>query len=450
MLSTLRIASRRPIALSARNVRAASTWAAVPAGPPDVSFLLSSFDFGLAFFFPRLTWLPLAPPNQAILGITEAYKADLFPKKINLGVGAYRDGAGKPYVLPSVQKAECMIVDSKQDKEYSGITGIQGFPIFAALLAYGQETPLLERLAITQTISGTGALRLAAAFIERFYQGNKTIYVPSPTWANHTAIFSDAGLKFEKYRYYNKETIGLDFNGLVADIKAAPRGSVILLHACAHNPTGIDPTQEQWKEISNVVKEQGHFPFFDMAYQGFASGDIDRDAFAVRYFVEQGHQIALCQSFAKNMGLYGERVGAFSLVCGDVKEKKRVESQLKILIRPLYSNPPIHGARIAEKVLANPTLRQQWLGELKGMADRIIKMRALLKENLEKLGSKHDWSHITNQIGMFAYTGLTPAQMERLAKEHSVYATKDGRISVAGITDDNVAYLAEAIYKVKG
>ncbi|KAF4591532.1 aspartate aminotransferase, mitochondrial precursor [Ophiocordyceps camponoti-floridani] len=422
MLSTLRIASRRSVTLSASAVRAASTWVGVPAGPPD-----------------------------AILGITEAFKADLHPRKINLGVGAYRDEHGKPYVLPSVRKAEREILESNHNKEYAGITGITGFPVYAALLAYGQETPLLDRLAITQTISGTGALRVGAAFMQRFYPGKKTIYVPKPTWANHAAVFSDAGLKVEQYRYYNKETIGLDFDGMMADIKAAPRGSIFLLHACAHNPTGIDPTEEQWKEISAEVKNFGHFAFFDMAYQGFASGDIDKDAFAVRYFAEQGHQIALCQSFAKNMGLYGERVGAFSLICGNNKEeKKKVDSQLKILIRPMYSNPPIHGARIAEKVLASPSIRQQWLKELKAMADRIIKMRTLLRENLEKLGSKHDWSHITNQIGMFAYTGLTTPEMKRLREDMSVYATNDGRISVAGITEDNVEYLAEAIFKVKG
>ncbi|KAI4739250.1 putative aspartate aminotransferase [Aureobasidium sp. EXF-8846] len=187
-----------------------------------------------------------------------------------------------------------------------------------------------------------------------------------------------------------------------------------------------------------------------MAYQGFASGNTDQDAFPIRHFIKEGHNISLCQSFAKNMGLYGERVGAFSIVCADADEKKRVDSQIKILVRPLYSNPPVHGARVASTILNDPDLNKQWLGEVKGMADRIITMRALLKENLEKLGSKHDWSHITSQIGMFAYTGLKPEQMDTLAKEHSVYATKDGRISVAGITSANVKRLAESIYKVTG
>ncbi|KAK4460115.1 pyridoxal phosphate-dependent transferase [Cladorrhinum samala] len=418
MLSSLRLVSRR--AAVARNftaIRAASSWANVPQGPP--------------------------------VCITEAFKADKFDKKINLGVGAYRDDAGKPYVLPSVRQAEEKVISSRLNKEYAGITGVPEFTKAAAVLAYGKDSSALNRLAITQSISGTGALRIGGAFLARFFP-NKTIYIPTPSWANHAAVFKDSGLEVKTYAYYNKETIGLDFAGLLKDVKAAPNGSAFLFHACAHNPTGVDPTPEQWKEIEAAVKEKGHFAFFDMAYQGFASGDIHKDAFAVRYFVEQGHNIALAQSFAKNMGLYGERIGAFSIVCADAEEQKRVDSQVKILVRPLYSNPPIHGARIAAEILNTPALYDQWLLEVKEMADRIITMRALLKENLEKLGSKHDWSHITSQIGMFAYTGLTPEQMDKLAKEHSVYATKDGRISVAGITSENVGRLAEAIFKVKG
>ncbi|KAL4752861.1 hypothetical protein BDW72DRAFT_170290 [Aspergillus terricola var. indicus] len=429
MLSTLRVASRQAASRNASvrfvtaGARCASTWSNVPQGPPD-----------------------------AILGITEAYKADSFQEKINLGVGAYRDDQGKPYVLPSVRAAEDKVVASRLDKEYAGITGIPSFTKAAAQLAYGADSPVLkeDRLVITQSISGTGALRIGGAFLQRFYPGAKKIYLPTPSWANHNAVFKDSGLEVEKYRYYNKDTIGLDFEGLVEDLKAAPSNSIILLHACAHNPTGVDPTQDQWRQISDVMKEKGHFAFFDMAYQGFASGNADTDAFAPRHFVEQGHNIALCQSFAKNMGLYGERVGAFSLVCESTEEKKRVDSQIKILIRPFYSNPPVHGARVASTIMNDPALNKQWLGEVKGMADRIIEMRALLKKNLEELGSKHDWSHITSQIGMFAYTGLKPEQMEALAKEHSVYATKDGRISVAGITTGNVKRLAESIYKVTG
>ncbi|KAK5092403.1 aspartate transaminase aat1 [Exophiala xenobiotica] len=427
MLSTLRPAARAIARQSQTHffVRAAyaSTWSGVKQGPPD-----------------------------AILGITEAFKADSFPEKINLGVGAYRDDKGKPYVLPSVRTAEEKVVSSKLDKEYAGITGVPSFTKAAAVLAYGADSPVIkeDRLAITQSISGTGALRIGGAFMERFYPEGKTIYVPNPSWANHKAVFGDSGLEVKQYKYYNKDTIGLDFDGMIEDLKAAPAKSMILLHACAHNPTGIDPTQEQWQQISKVIKEKEHYPFFDMAYQGFASGDTDRDAYPIRLFIQEGHGMVLCQSFAKNMGLYGERVGAFSIVCDSAEEKKRVDSQIKILVRPLYSNPPVHGARVASEILNDASLNKQWLGEVKGMADRIIEMRALLKKNLEDLGSKHNWDHITNQIGMFAYTGLKPEQMDKLAKEHSVYATKDGRISVAGITTGNVKRLAESIYKVTG
>jgi aspartate aminotransferase, mitochondrial len=250
-------------------------------------------------------------------------------------------------------------------------------------------------------------LRIGGAFLERFYPHGKNIYIPTPSWANHRAVFSDSGLEVKQYKYYNKDTIGLDFDGMIADLKAAPSKSMVLLHACAHNPTGIDPTPDQWKQISDVMKEKEHFPFFDMAYQGFASGDTDKDAYPLRLFIEEGHGLVLAQSFAKNMGLYGERVGAFSVVCDSAEEKKRVESQIKILVRPLYSNPPIHGARIASEILNDAALNKQWLGEVKGMADRIIKMRALLKENLEKLGSKHDWSHITNQVNLLSEVCIT-------------------------------------------
>ena len=288
------------------------------------------------------------------------------------------------------------------DKEYAGITGVPAFTKASAILAYGPDSaPIKEdRVVITQSISGTGALRIGGEFLNRWYPGDKKIYIPTPSWANHNAVFKDSGLQVEKYRYYNKETIGLDYDGMLEDIKALPNGSMVLLHACAHNPTGIDPTQEQWKGISQAMKEGGHYPFFDMAYQGFATGDTDLDAWPVRYFIEQGHNLCLAQSFAKNMGLYGERVGAFSIVCESAEEKKRVDSQVKILVRPLYSNPPVHGARIAGAILNDPAMNKQWLGEVKGMADRIIEMRALLKENLEKLGSKHDWSHITSQVRM--------------------------------------------------
>ena len=317
----------------------ASTWANVPAGPPD-----------------------------PILGVTEAFKRDQDPRKVNLGVGAYRDGDGKPYVLPSVREADQRITNAKLDKEYLPITGLGTFDEHAARLAYGADSkPLNEgRIAKTQTISGTGALRVAGEFLHKHYPDSKTIYLPTPTWGNHIPIFKNAGLEVKHYAYYDKKTVGLDFDGLISDIKAAPDHSIFLFHACAHNPTGVDPTHEQWREIEKVVKEKHIFPLFDMAYQGFASGDADRDAYAVRYFVDQGLQIGLCQSFAKNMGLYGERTGLFSLVCKDADEKNRVESQIKITVRPMYSNPPVHGARIASTILDDPALNKQWYVHING------------------------------------------------------------------------------------
>jgi len=394
--------------------------------------------------------VPAGPPDP-ILGVTEAFKRDTDKRKINLGVGAYRDENGKPYVLPSVREAEQMVVNKSLDKEYLPITGLSDFTSAAARLAYGADSaPIKEgRLAITQSVSGTGALRIGAAFMAKFYPEHKQLYMPTPTWGNHIPIAKDSGLEPKQYAYYDKSTVALDFEGLKRDMRNAPNKSVFLLHACAHNPTGVDPTQEQWREIAQIFKEKEHFPWFDMAYQGFASGDVDRDAFAPRYFVEQGMQIVLSQSFAKNMGLYGERVGAFSIVCASPEEKAKVDSQIKILVRPLYSNPPVHGARIASTILNDDKRYAQWLGEVKGMADRIIGMRTQLFDLLVKdLGSKKNWDHIKNQIGMFCFTGLQPEQVEKLISEHHVYLTKDGRISMAGVTPHNIEHLARSIHAV--
>jgi len=391
----------------------------------------------------------LGPPD-AILGVTEAYKKDTNSKKINLGVGAYRDDQGKPHVLPSVKKAEELLRSKNLDHEYTTIAGIPEFCKAAISLALGDGNKQLKEglNATIQGISGTGSLRIGAAFLEKFFQGPKDVYMPTPTWGNHIPLFKHAGLGVKQYRYYDPKTCGYDFQGALQDIAKIPEGSIILLHACAHNPTGVDPKPEQWKEMSKVIKKRKIFPYFDMAYQGFATGDIDKDAFAVRLFLEDGHSIALAQSFAKNLGLYGERVGAFSLICESKKEAEACLSQLKIIVRPMYSNPPIYGARIASTILNEPDLRKQWLLDVKDMADRIISMRQQLKDNLKKEGSTLNWQHITDQIGMFCFTGMNPSQVERLTKEFSVYLTKDGRISVAGVTSQNVAYLAHAMHEV--
>ncbi|XP_049787416.1 aspartate aminotransferase, mitochondrial [Schistocerca serialis cubense] len=407
--------------ISAVATRASSWWSHVEMGPPD-----------------------------AILGVTEAYKRDTNPKKINLGVGAYRDDNGKPFVLPSVREAEDKIRAKNMDKEYAPIAGNPEYCKLSILLALGDDSEIVKNglNATLQGISGTGSLRIGAAFLEKFFPGNKEVYLPTPSWGNHTPIFKHAGLNVKQYRYYDPKTCGFDFQGALQDIAKIPEKSIILFHACAHNPTGVDPKPEQWKEIANVVKQKKLFPFFDMAYQGFASGDVTRDAFAVRYFVQEGHQIILTQSYAKNMGLYGERAGAFSLIAGSKQEADTTMSQLKILVRPMYSNPPINGARIVTEILSDPTLKAKWLKDVKGMADRIISVRAQLRDNLKKEGSTRDWSHITDQIGMFCFTGMNPQQSERLTKEFSIYLTKDGRISMAGVTTKNVEYLAHGIHQV--
>ncbi|KAJ7837554.1 glutamic oxaloacetic transaminase AAT1 [Mycena olivaceomarginata] len=412
--------TRRTAGVGAGVLRSLSTWSAVPAGPPD-----------------------------PILGVSEAFKADKDPRKINLGVGAYRDDQGKPYVLGCVKKAESILEASQPDKEYLPITGLAEFTKNAVKLAYGADSAPLKAgsISATQSISGTGALRIGAAFLARHYPHSKVVYLPSPSWGNHVPIFRDSGFEVRNYSYFDPTTLGLNFEALKTDLLTkAPENSVVLLHACAHNPTGVDPTPEQWAEISDICKERKLFPFFDMAYQGFASGSTSRDAFAVRHFVSQGHQVALCQSFAKNMGLYGERVGAFSLVTADPDEKARVDSQLKIIIRPMYSNPPAHGARIANTILSNEELYAQWEREVKGMADRIITMRENLYNILTNdLKTPGEWGHIKSQIGMFSFTGLKKAQTVALAEKAHVYMTADGRISMAGLNASNISYFAESV-----
>lgn len=396
------------------------------------------------------TNVEMGPPD-AILGVTEAYKKDTNPKKINLGVGAYRDDNGKPFILPSVKKAEKILFDSNLDHEYLPIGGSADYCQCVTKLAFGDDSPVVANKlnATVQGISGTGSLRIGGAFLSKWYQPSKVVYMPDPTWGNHIPLMKHSGLEVKQYRYYDPATISFNHKGMFEDINKMPEQSIILLHACAHNPTGVDPKPEQWKEMSELIKKKKLFPFFDMAYQGFASGDVAQDAFALRHFVADGHpSLCLSQSFAKNMGLYGERIGAFTIVCSTAEENARVMSQLKIIIRPMYSNPPLHGARIVQTILNNPELHKLWLADVKLMADRIISMRTMLTNNLKKEGSTLDWKHINEQIGMFCFTGLKPIQVERLTKEFSIYLTKDGRISVAGITSKNVEYLAHAIHQV--
>lgn len=402
-----------------RVMRYASQWSSVPKGPPD-----------------------------AILGISEAFKRDKNLRKVNLGVGAYRDDTGKPVILPSVQKAKSIILESP-DHEYLPIDGLSKFTQLATSLAYDNASPLKDhRIASIQSLSGTGALRLGMAFIQRFYPHSRRVYIPNPTWGNHKAIIQHAGLEFQEYTYYDPNTKGLNFEDFIGEIDSAPKNSVFLLHACAHNPTGVDPSQDQWREIQDLMARKQHLAIFDMAYQGFASGDVDKDAFPVRLFANEENPMIVMQSFAKNFGLYGERIGNLSVVCDSPQETDRVLSQLKILARPMYSNPPIYGSRIVSTILGNPELKSQWLADVKTMADRIINMRNSLANLLKAKGSLHDWSHIVKQIGMFAYTGLLPEHCNELMDKHHIYLTMDGRISMAGLNSKNVEYVAEAIETV--
>lgn len=318
----------------------------------------------------------------------------------------------------------------------------------------GADSPALKekRVASIQTVSGTGAVHLGALFLSKYFTGNKTVYVSNPTWANHNQIFSNVGIGSAPYPYFSKETKGLDFDGMKSAIADAPERSIILLHVCAHNPTGVDPTQEQWKQLATVIREKNHFPFFDCAYQGFASGDLARDAWAVRYFIEQGFELVIAQSFAKNFGLYGERAGCFHFVTSPASDAgdaiSRIGSQLTLLQRAEISNPPIYGARIASIVLNDPALFAEWEDNLRTMSGRIISMRKALRAKLEELGTPGTWNHITDQIGMFSFTGLSQAQALQIRQESHVYMTGNGRISMAGLNSRNVEYVAKAIDKV--
>mmetsp|Transcript_8529 Transcript_8529/g.21831 ORF Transcript_8529/g.21831 Transcript_8529/m.21831 type:complete len:447 (-) Transcript_8529:120-1460(-) len=385
-------------------------------------------------------------PADPILGVTQAFRADDDERKLNLGVGAYRDDNLQPVVLSVVRKAEERVVAQKNNKEYLPIDGFAAFNRVSAELMFGADSPLLAdgKIVTLQSLSGTGSLRVGAAFINRFFPG-ASVYIPNPSWGNHKNIFADAGVDVQQYKYFDKETIGLDFAGMKADLESAPAGSVVILHACAHNPTGIDPTKAQWQEILDICTTRGLLPFFDSAYQGFASGDLITDAFAVRMFAESGIEMLVSQSYAKNLGLYGERVGALHCVAADADNAKRALSQLKRIARALYSNPPTTGARIVAEVVGDDALFAEWKQEMMGMAGRIKSVRQQLVDCLKEMSPNRNWDFITDQIGMFSYTGMTTAQVENMTNKHHIYMTKDGRISLAGLSSGKVEYLANAI-----
>eukprot|EP01059_Diplonema_ambulator_P033027 TRINITY_DN6747_c0_g1_i1.p1 TRINITY_DN6747_c0_g1~~TRINITY_DN6747_c0_g1_i1.p1 ORF type:complete len:433 (+),score=151.45 TRINITY_DN6747_c0_g1_i1:54-1352(+) len=391
--------------------------------------------------------VPLAPPD-AVFGIVAEFKKDPCEDKVDLVVGAYRDGEGRPYLLKCVSDAEKEIAESELDKEYLPIDGLKEFKDAAVKLVLGDDSSAVRenRVMSIQTLSGTGALNTVAALYHRF-SPTSTVYISNPTWANHRSIFETAGFSVSTYRYWCPETRSLDFTGMTSDLLKAPHGSIIILHLCAHNPTGVDPTEEQWKAIAEICADKRHKVIFDSAYQGYCSGDLDADAWAARYFESKGMEFAVTMSFSKNMGLYGERVGCLVQVTASPAVAASLLSQAKTIARVTYSNPPKHGARIAAKILTTPSLRAMWIEELKGMSTRITRMRELLHTQLVQQNTPGDWSHIISQRGMFSFTGITQKQAKKMTTDHSVYLLGSGRISVAGVTEGNVEKIARAFHQ---
>ncbi|MED6245833.1 Golgi Transport [Ataeniobius toweri] len=357
--------------------------------------------------------VPQAPP-VAVFKLTADFREDSHPQKVNLGVGAYRTDDCQPWVLPVVKKVERLLVeDDSLNHEYLPILGLPEFRSAGSKVALGDDNPAINenRVGGVQALGGTGALRIGADFLRRWYNGvNNTatpVYVSAPTWENHNGVFTDAGFKdIRPYHYWDAAKRGLDLTGLLDDLEKAPEHSIFILHACAHNPTGTDPTQEEWKTISEIMKRRKLFPFFDSAYQGFASGSLEKDAWAIRFFVSEGFELFVAQSFSKNFGLYNERVGNLTVVSKDTENLTRVLSQMEKIVRTTWSNPPSQGARIVSKTLNTPELFAEWKDNVKTMADRVLLMRDQLKNKLLALGTPGTWDHITQQIGMFSFTGL--------------------------------------------
>ncbi len=387
-------------------------------------------------------------PRDPILGLNEQYNADTRPGKVNLGVGVYYDDEGRIPLLGAVRKAEIARVEAAAARGYLPIEGIAAYNKGAQALLLGNDSTLAAegRALTTQTLGGTGALKVGADFLKQLLPQSK-VMISDPSWENHRALFERAGFKVENYPYYDASTRGLNFDGMLAALKAAPEQTIVVLHACCHNPTGVDPTAEQWKQIAEVVKARKLVPFLDIAYQGFGE-DLDQDASVVRLFAGMDMTMFISSSFSKSFSLYGERVGALTVVAGDKEEATRVLSQLKRVIRTNYSNPPTHGGIVVANVLNTPELLAEWKQELAGMRDRIRLMRKQLVEKIKAQGAAQDFSFVLQQRGMFSYSGLTSAQVDRLREEHGVYAVASGRICVAALNSRNIDVVAAAIAAV--
>jgi aromatic-amino-acid transaminase len=393
-----------------------------------------------------LAQVPLAPADP-ILGITEAFIADTNPRKVNLGVGVYTDDAGKVPLLECVRRAEAERLKAAPPRNYLPIDGLAAYDRAVQELVFGRDAPALKekRVVTVQAIGGTGGLKIGADFLKRL-SPNAEVWISEPSWENHRQLFEAAGFTVRSYAYYQPKTRGLDFAGMRNALAAAPAGTIVVLHTCCHNPTGVDLIGEQWSEILAIVQRRGLIPFLDLAYQGFADG-LDEDAYPARVFAGAMTPVFLSSSFSKSFSLYGERVGAFSVVTASAEEATRVLSQVKRIVRTNYSNPPTHGSQLVAAVLNSLELRALWEQELGAMRDRIKRMRLELAANVKER-AKTDWGFILQQRGMFSYTGLTKEQVQRLRKEYSIYAIETGRICVAALNSGNVKYVADAIAAV--
>lgn len=387
-------------------------------------------------------------PRDPILGLTEQFNADTRPNKVNLGVGVYCNDQGRVPLLESVQRAERALAEAAAARSYLPIDGIAVYNKAVQSLLLGADSPLIDsgRLITAQALGGTGALKIGADFLKRITPDAK-VAISDPSWENHRALFEAAGFEVIHYPYYDPATHGVKFDDMLASLRALPEHTIVVLHACCHNPTGVDLTVEQWQQVVAVVKEGNLTPFLDIAYQGFGEG-IDADAAAVRLFAAAALTVFISSSFSKTFSLYGERVGALTIVATDTDEAARALSQLKRVIRTNYSNPPTHGGSVVATILTTPELRALWEQELNGMRDRIRSMREQLVAKLAEHGVKQDFGFVLNQRGMFSYSGLTAAQVDRLREEHGVYAVSTGRICVAALNSSNIDYVSKAIAAV--
>jgi aromatic-amino-acid transaminase len=389
-----------------------------------------------------------AAPADPILGLNDKYLSDPRSGKINLGVGVYKDDAGNTPVLNSVKKAETRLLDAENSKTYLGIPGSAEFALAVQQLLFGADSSIIAegRAQTAQTPGGTGGLRIAAELISRQI-GATRVWVSDPTWANHKGIFQAAGLEISNYAYYDAQAHDMDFEAMMADLGQASAGDVVLLHGCCHNPTGIDPDREQWARLAELCSSRGLLPLFDFAYQGFARG-IEEDAEGLRLFAERCDEILIASSYSKNFGIYGERTGAFTLVAGNAEVAATVFSQVKSIIRVVYSNPPKHGAALVAAILADAELRAEWEAEVAAMRDRIKLMRSLLVTTLKNKGVNQDFSFIERQNGMFSFSGLSKDQIVKMREDSGVYAVDSGRFSVAAMTTGNMDALCDAIAAV--